>query len=403
MSTVNSYLHEFAYKSRLWLGQIVDIKEEDGTATVKVIGQNPGAADQDLIIPCAVSIPNANGTKSSWQRYMPQKHDYVKLTYRTDGHAEIVCMAMYGGIKEKEKKSAQGQTYAVLKEMNASKNYFGLRDFRPLKQGEWDMRSSGGAYIFGSNKGRLILRSGMSQISVERQQDEIRQVTGLLKLKTTNSELRFGNVKRTSASDPLKEEGKPENAPGQEFSVSLVAAALVPLPIYEHKAGNVYDSLGIEVMSSTGKSLRSQTIAYDDTGVIEVLKTTVDSVGNTSVTQGPNSTNFDIIGGTGSELSSTFNTVAITGTTSVDISSASITLKTAASGVPTEGVILGNTFFDNMQQCISKLSAAIAIAATSTQYSVGAAGPNAAAQIGEAMVAFQAAKLSVSSTVKVSL
>lgn len=151
----------------------------------------------------------------------------------------------------------------------------GLRDFIPLKEGEFDQRSSGGAYIHGSQFGQLTVAAGPQTFVVDKSRSEIASRSDLFKFYhggplmdntlTTfldNTQMRLGDVKRQILPIDFTDKPAPPGLVlldlGREFTVhvdqplkvsNLAATGLV----YDLRVGSIWPDgpLGLTPIPST--------------------------------------------------------------------------------------------------------------------------------------------------------
>jgi hypothetical protein len=285
-------------KHRIHIGQIITVDTLNGRVTVRSATTNE---EWTLQIPLyGFSI---NGIKSSWIRYMPQRGDYVKIGFGPDNSPEILAYAAFGeeldpGDDErraggKNVPPRQGAYATIRRQAKAGTNNLG-NIFRELREGEWDMRSYGGAEVFASRNGTLTLAGGGgASIRLIKERGEICSRTSLNVYSNDGVEVRFGNVRRkllptdTSESDVTT---NPSGAAGAKEWKVRVAFKTPPLgtpelALYEHIYGDVRDGSGFPELLS-GAPLRSRSTWSDAGGISDTLSVKVDAFGNVEVQQG---------------------------------------------------------------------------------------------------------------------
>lgn len=253
---------ESAFNNRTVIGQILNLGPDEGLMTVRLTS---GPILKMVIPLLGLSYPLSNrdgsgllrpGTRASWMRYMPQFGDYVKVSFGLDGRPEAIGPASWGDLPSEAGLPGHLGGYAQL---SRARDRGELGEFAALRPGEWDMRSSGGAYIKGSEFGTLTLAGGSVTMLLKREADEIDARAGLLRFRSTGCEMRLGDVKRTSAGGFQE-----EVVPGSSKELSLtVAEAGAPAPAppteyYTFKAGDIRDSGGMLWTSTAGAPLRLQ-------------------------------------------------------------------------------------------------------------------------------------------------
>jgi hypothetical protein len=138
------------------------------------------------------SFPNSDPYTSSWGRYSPYKDDRVKIVYDYDNTPYIVGYDIIAPNDENFNKK-QYEGYSLISDI-ASERY---PLFKELNPGEFDFKSSGDAYIYGSDSGLLFFGAGVSSISLNKPIKNIAYNSYLHKFSSTTSYLRFGQVRRT--------------------------------------------------------------------------------------------------------------------------------------------------------------------------------------------------------------
>jgi len=256
---------ERQFNNRIYLGKIRSVDEDNGVVSVDVFGV--GQHNQILIPLHAISI---HKTRSSWIRYMPQSGDYVKVGFGPDNHPEILTYALYGDDPTDGRTDGNPGSYAPrvsgykqirrLKERSDAGEKpggvpLGLRDFIPLRQGEWDLRSSGGAYIHGSQFGVVTLSAGQNVIKVDKPNEEVSAETQLFKLDAGNETfIRLGDIKRKLTPADTGETTVSASISGivstreYHLKVSQVVdptGVTPPLTVYEEKMGDIRDDDGV--------------------------------------------------------------------------------------------------------------------------------------------------------------
>lgn len=295
--------------NRLYLGQVVGVDNIRGTVDVVVL-DNLGIQRSQLSIPWTGL--SCNGQKSSWVRYMPQLRarrdakdqaggDFVWVAFGPRNEARILGFASplgaYAAFEDTARRSAP------------EKVPYG--EFRQLKQGEWDMRSTGGAYVFGSNSGALLLAAGpTTQIRFDKQNKETRAESPLWRIGGEGSFVKVGDVKRTVGIGAFKETDVSDIDPTalKEFWLHLENPAKVPLgprtQLVDVQYGAVRDDDGIPrtgTLSSAPLPLRRRIKVWDVTSTnllaTQVFSDELDLVGNHDVKYGDLTTKVSVNGG----------------------------------------------------------------------------------------------------------
>jgi len=143
------------YHNRLVRAQLSSPDSEQGIVranTIEVLGTR------------TVTVPplwfSGTGRKSCWGRYMPQGGEIVNIAYRNDDSAVI---AGYDMTATKDGSAGWSELRRFQKE-----GVVGYANFQALKPGEFDFKSSGDAYIFGSQGGTLLLAGGQAFIKLNK-------------------------------------------------------------------------------------------------------------------------------------------------------------------------------------------------------------------------------------------
>lgn len=333
VSTQKLVKAEWEFKNRCYTAQIKTVDTSRGTCRVDIIG---------LQEECDAQIPlnglSANTFRSSWQRYMPQSGEFVKVAFGPLNQVDLLGYSAYG--EEPDPTSEDGRSgspnefiggYATMQK-DGIKRLNGMGDFVELAEGEWDMRSKGGAYIRGFAQGQLVMRSGGSvTLRLDKGRDEIVTRTSTHNLGGDGVELLFGEVKvlqppqlgTQSLSDSLANAGPPPGTKvSKEYRLTIgktTANPLLPLKLAEFRAGRLVGALGIDVLQdSTSLPLRYQGVMYDDTGLTAIptsenLRVEVDNLGNILVKQGDTAVlgGLEIRGGVLSPLDVSFNEINV--------------------------------------------------------------------------------------------
>lgn len=318
--------------------------DPDGWMNVTVPGLNK---DVTVRTPGFVSM---RGFESAWFRFYPHAKSHATVAFGSDNTAELVGVPSLQGTPRQTK----GHRH-IYDAIDASGAKSGLSTFERLKQGEWDLRSSGGAYIRGSNQGALTLTGGsMTSVTLSKAREEARVEAPLFQVTSGACEVRLGTVKRTDPTFPLGPDKGVGFAPLStpvEWSLKVGTPVLpVPYPpdtsadaspgtLYSEKIGVVRaDGIagflvpgapGSAMMTSTGFPLRVQKIAYTNVPTVVGLRVEMDIQGNVEATwpavgvtpavtivppsaEGPPSHGLVLNGGPNKALYASFAKIALT-------------------------------------------------------------------------------------------
>lgn len=180
---------EWQYKNRTYVGQIKHVRPDNGTIDVVLTNGEPETVNIPFAgLSVARSIPvgsngdsklSVDGVKASWIRYMPQVGDFVECGYTAENQCEALSYTAFGSDPESSSKRLTG-AYGQLRR-HANERRFNLREFNDLQPGEWDMRSSGAAYVRGDRYGELTLRGGaMVKVKLQKRNTRITTEVGTL-------------------------------------------------------------------------------------------------------------------------------------------------------------------------------------------------------------------------------
>lgn len=281
---------EWAFKSRIYVGQIDSVDEEKGTADVIVGGTHDKIK---TTIPLAgLSI---SGPLSSWMRYMPSPGDFVQVGYGPRNELEILGYTAFGVNTSDDSTSYTGNTaqrvrsegYASIAR-EASSDANGLAIFRKLRSGEFDARSTGGAGFWASREGTLVLEAGETTMTFNKANVDVRARSDMFAFGGDGTEVRFGDVKRKLLPTDFEESKVTPNlasalAP-KELRVT-VGYAVPPLGVETSFAsvamGDVRDGFGLPVLNTnTGLPDRVKAQFFDPAGALALTTVEVDVAGN---------------------------------------------------------------------------------------------------------------------------
>lgn len=317
-------------KSRPHLGQIVagSIDSAKGTCSVITLDGYGTQPYENLELPTiACSISRIKGFGSSWIRYMPQDNDFVLLAFGPNSEPRIVG---YASFPSREGAPGYNEQITTMKAQRASEVPYA--DLTELKNGELDMRSSGGAYLHLSNRGSLLLSGGPRvNLRLNKSRNETRGESGLWVLGSGGSFIRCGDVKR-----------KPTPANYVEIQTDLTSStkeawthieSLPGLWVYDEKAGAVYDALALPEVSTYGLPLRHKrtiwTTGSNSLAATAAWTSHTDLAGNQETLFGATATNATVTGpALNADLSCATLRTTTTGTTTLSSTGAFV----AASG-----------------------------------------------------------------------
>lgn len=271
-------------KNRILRAQISQVEPSNGFVTITYENM-PSGGRYATVPPLWMSFPDPKiSSGPAWGRYMPQESDIVNVAFGYDDSAHIIgydIVAGKDGIADNESGWPQLNTQYVAATNDADSKNARFAQFIQLNPGEYDFMSSGGAYIYGNNRGRLYLAGGSVSISLLKNDMKLAMRAKLNTIDADDCQLRFGQVRRvdqaTQAENPIN-----SNDSAKEFSVSLATSGDVKTPIAKLSLGDLYDDNGQVITVSTianGTNARKIHVVYDTNGQ-EVFREAIDDSGN---------------------------------------------------------------------------------------------------------------------------
>ena len=325
------YINQRNVLNRTIRAQVTSIDPANGYVTM-TYESLPGGGKYATVAPLWMSFPPSTSTNGpAWGRYMPQQTDLVKVSFDYDDRPYIIG---YDIVANKDNIAGGHFGWPALNDQyeaahgnpDVDPSRAKFAQFVPLNEGEYDFMSSGGAYIYGNNRGRLYLSGGSVSVSLIKNDLRLSSRAQLWSHIADNCDFRFGQVRRTNLvtqldttvdTDPsgtYKEfmtNVKTTTAPGESLSLGLL------------QVGNVTDpDLGSLTMStSTGNPLRFNYVNYSDLGISN-LTNAVDNLGNWEVIAptASNGVTFDFSLGS---WMTTFSSVTHTATTTYTVNATS--------------------------------------------------------------------------------
>lgn len=312
---------EWQVKNRVFLMQIDAVKPETGQVSAVAVGFHKKEERLELPLP-GFSL---NRTKSSWIRYMPQRGDFVLVGYDnrdqafilgyTAGIPENVGLSISGAYRQVTAAKEAGEVIETTRSNTGAETEqtvkAGLGDFLALQPGEYDLRSSGGATIYGNSDGSLYLAGGArSWVRLDKKNQEVHGEAPLFYLTSTGTELRSGLIKRRVLPTDYKESSitslghstnlaiDPTGTREWHTHIEHLTPAGVSIALGDKWFGGVRSNLGIPIDAGPvpGVPLRELTRVYvPGTLSAAPVKLTanevaIDILGNTKVQHGPSTT-----------------------------------------------------------------------------------------------------------------
>lgn len=265
------------YLSRIVRGQFASVDPPNGKAQISTLEVHSSA---DVTVPSLWF--SGKGRQSAWGRYMPFGGENIHIAYRNNDSPVVVGYDMNAGGEEQPQEGWQ-----QLKKF-ADDGIAGFAVFRELRPGEFDFKSSGDAYIHGSNQGTLYLSGGQAFIKLNKQAYRLESKASEYHYLSETSEMRFGTVFRKEKSTDQDE--TPASAGiFKEFLVDINFPLPIGTPSSQSRAkihfGDILDSSNIQELSPNGFPLRTRISLGDGSDTIEVFSLLIDNMGNINIEQ----------------------------------------------------------------------------------------------------------------------
>lgn len=265
------------YYSRIVRGKLTSPSPSVGKCqvnTLEVFGT------RDITIPALWFSGNAG--KAAWGRYMPFGNEDVHVAYRNDDTAVVLGY----DINNPGEKPDAG--YAYLAQL-AKDGKAGYAVFRELKSGEFDFKSSGDAYIHGSDQGTLYLAGGQAFIKLDKQAYRIESRSSEYHYTSDTTQMRVGTVFRK---DFPTDQSEIPTSSGifKEFLVDVNFPVLATgLPSTQSRAkihmGDILDSQNVPELGPFSFPLRFRMSLGDGSDTTEAFSCLIDNSGNVEIVQ----------------------------------------------------------------------------------------------------------------------
>jgi len=274
-------LRDSSYFNRLVHGQLKTPDTANGKAQVDF---------REICGTRQVTVPtlwfSADGRTSAWGRYMPMGGELVHLGQRNDGTPVILS---YDATATKDGSPGWSEITEAQKDGKTP----GFQNWRELKRGEFDFKSSGDAYIHGSNAGVLSLYGGQAFIKCEKNAYRISSKAATYRSISNTCEMRYGNVYRKLTPVDADEVAVPPGGTLQEFLVDINQMLPGGIAAPQSKAklhfGNILMPISNipELSTKTGAPLRGRITIGDVANALPVFTLEIDQIGNVVWNQGP--------------------------------------------------------------------------------------------------------------------
>lgn len=354
----------------------------------------PSAGRFATVPPLFASFPDA--THQAWGRYMPFENDILKVSFDYNDRPHVVGYDVIGN--SEQLKIADGRVGWPIMSQAAKDGVLPM--FRPLNSGEYDFMSSGGAYIWGSDDGQLLLAANETSLTISKAATSIEGDAAEYLFGSYPSMIRFGQVRRPLATAPDEAAGTtltPNplarwNTDGtkNEFQVEvnyMPTGTLPVLSVSRFAMGHVATDLGPD-LAATGAPRRLAMETWDISGVNKNFIFETDNLGSCHVKVGLNNSVEVIAASTlkvgtshtetfGASLDTTVGTsyklkvggnTDISGTGAVKVTSAAsitLTAPTVAIGATPAGGILNGDRLATALAPLTAMAASLAAAGLS--------------------------------------
>lgn len=260
-------------KNRTLRAQVKNVDNENGFVILNMEG-SPGGGKYATIDPLWMSFPRDGG--AAWGRFMPQPSDLVKVSFDYDDSARIVgydvsaakpgtadsksgwpyLNSLYNtAIQDPSKKIAVTDSQGNTTQVSIAK----YAQFAPLNGGEFDFMSSGGAYIYGNNTGRLYMAGGGVSIALNKNNMLIEGKAQCYTQYADDCLVRYGQVRRPDPSTQVdKTIAIDSGGLFKEFTTRLktTTAPGVALDLGTLQLGNIVVDAGTITEQLDGADLR---------------------------------------------------------------------------------------------------------------------------------------------------
>lgn len=228
------------WHDRVELAEIGAVDTRNGVVDLEVLSTGKPAK-------CTIALGGltVKGPESSWRRYMPGK-GHAHVGHDQNNQPFILAPAAVGEAETYNSGESQEHKvagYARMRERR-DKGLLGFTEWFDLKEGEWHDRSSGGASVFGSATGELVLAAGLTGVTLDKQRFELELEAGMIVVNSEASSLRLGDVKAKAFPTDLEEVSPLGSGKAWHLHVEHQAPFGVSLQgTYDEEAGDVRDGL----------------------------------------------------------------------------------------------------------------------------------------------------------------
>jgi hypothetical protein len=302
---IDDFVNPSGVYDRTIRAQVSNVDAPNGIVTLDYESL-PGGGKSVTVAPLWMSFPDAEIGNPAWGRFIPQIGDLVRISFDYDDRPVIVGYDIIANDPSVADglcgwPALQEQYERVADNPKAPADRAKFAQFVPLRPGEFDFMSSGSAYIYGNEWGRLYMAGGAVTVILDKDDLSISLRSQLLSHTADDCDFRVGQVRRTDqTSQTDKIVAADASGSFKEFSSILktTVSAGSSLGLSTLKMGNVVDSLGTVQMSSASQPARLWYQSFNPGGS-ESLKMVVDTMGNWDVSAPTASSgaNFDFTAG----------------------------------------------------------------------------------------------------------
>jgi hypothetical protein len=150
--------------------QIVNVDAKNGVVVIDY--ENiPSGGKYITVAPLWMSFPDAKVGNPAWGRFIPHEGDLVRVSFDYDDQPVIIGYDIIASLPDEADGfagwPALNKQYEDAIGGNDDKAKFAK--FIPLKSGEYDFMSSGGAYIYGRDEGTLYMAGGRISVLLSKE------------------------------------------------------------------------------------------------------------------------------------------------------------------------------------------------------------------------------------------
>lgn len=328
-------------RDRTIRAQVTSVDPDNGFVLVDYSGL-PSGGRYVTVPPLWMSFPPPNAAVGpAWGRYMPQPTDIMKLSFDRDGSIRAVGYDIVANSRD----VADGYSgwpelmrlYEAALKPGTDPAFQRFGQFVPLKPGEYDFMSSGGAYVYGNNRGRLYLAGGSVTVSLTKTDFRLDTTAQMWKHQADECDLRFGQARRVK-----------DQATGLEVATADAAAREFNLRVNRGQSklgqmvvGNVIGEDGSVINSRFNNPVRYRLELFTASSASALLQQ-IDNVGNIEYAA-PNAQGGIFLDFSAGKWESKNTEVLFNASSKFSVVSPSVNLGDTS---PTEQLVLGTTYIN---------------------------------------------------------